>query len=87
MPRGIGGVGRIQPEIGDMKETTITDCNTILLLQQGVQQQQTVELDWLGVRSHPTVGVERFGSNVSDPLNSPSEEPAVGTNNLLVYSF
>ena len=35
--------------------------------------------------SHPTVGVARLGSKVSDRLNSLSEELAVGMKKLLVY--
>ena len=38
-------------------------------------------------RGHPTVGVARFGSKVSDRLTSLSEEQSSLYEKLLVYSF
>ena len=41
----------------------------------------------VAVRSHPTVGVARFGSNISDRLSSLSGEPAVGMKHLITRAF
>ena len=38
-------------------------------------------------KSHPAVGVARFGSKVSDRLSSLREEPAVGMKKVLVRIY